>query len=465
MIEKILSGYKLIEKIGTGGMSSVYLGRNVKDGSLAAVKVLKKQYTQEKEHVDRFFKREIDITRNLNHKNIVSLINYGNRSDTYYLIYEYIQGVSLDIFMANNKKLSISNIEKIFLQILSGLAYAHSKGIIHRDVKPQNILITSRGIVKITDFGIAKALSSKTITQTGVFMGSPGYISPEQADGKKVDIRADIYSVGIILFELLVGKLPFRSDTPWGLVHKHIYDAPPDINKLKKNIPLHLSYIVSICLNKKPSERFNSVAEIVEIIKSKSINEKTIIKPVVVLNQAASDEIDRGKVEETYRQTTTNQRYAYNQPLWILILLTILTAGLYQIIWFYKNWRDLNEYNSLGTIPILRTFGLFVPLLGIILVYGQFSDIREYSSEGGIYNTYPPGWLFFGWLMLGVMGSMVIYLGLLMQSVFLLVVQNVLNKYWQRHQSGIQLRTSMSPLEIVILVLSVIFWIIIIATL
>ena len=465
MIGKTLSGYKLIEKIGTGGMSTVYLGRSIKEGSLVAIKVLKRQYTQEKEYVDRFFNREIEITRSLHHKNIVGLINYGHHDDTYYLIYEYVQGVSLDIFMANNKKLSISNIETIFLQILEGLAYAHNNGIIHRDVKPQNILVTPKGTVKITDFGIAKALSSKTITQTGIFMGSPGYISPEQADGKKVDIRSDIYSVGIILFELLVGKLPFHSDTPWGLVHKHIYDAPPDMNKLKKNIPPYLSYIASICLNKKPSERFNSVAEIVKIIKSKSINGQTIIKPVVVLNQAASDEIDRGKVEETYRQTTTNQRYAYNQPLWILILLTILTAGLYQIIWFYKNWRDLNEYNSLGTIPILRTFGLFVPLLGIILVYGQFSDIRERSSEGGIYNTYPPGLLFLGWLVLGALGSMVIYLGLLMQSVFLLIVQNTLNKYWQRHQSGIPLRTSLSPLEIVILATSVIFWIIIIANL
>ncbi|MHB8277096.1 MAG: serine/threonine-protein kinase [Candidatus Humimicrobiaceae bacterium] len=272
-IGKTLSTYNIISKIGAGGMSNVFIGRNLNNGSLAAIKVLKKQYTQDEENVNKFFSREVKITKSLHHKNIVSILDFGRKDDNYFIIYELIEGITLDKYIKNNK-VSIENAENILLQLLSGLSYAHSLAIIHRDIKPQNIMITHKGEVKLTDFGIAKALSSATVTQTGVFMGSPGYISPEQADptilkGEKIDKRTDIYSLGILIFELLSGRIPFTSETPWGIVNKHLNEPVPDIKRFNSSIPDYMVYIVNKCLEKNRKNRFSDVEKIIEIIKLK----------------------------------------------------------------------------------------------------------------------------------------------------------------------------------------------------
>ena len=272
-IGKTLSTYNIMSKIGAGGMSNVFIGRNLSNGSLVAIKVLKKQYTQDEENVNKFFSREVKITKSLHHKNIVSIIDFGRKDDNYFIIYEFIEGITLDKYIKNNK-VSIENVENILLQLLSGLSYAHSLAIIHRDIKPQNIMITPAGVVKLTDFGIAKALSSTTVTQTGIFMGSPGYISPEQADptilkGEKIDKRTDIYSLGILIFELLSGRIPFTSETPWGIVNKHLNEPVPDIKKFNSSIPDYMVYIVNKCLEKNRNNRFSDVEEIVEAIKLK----------------------------------------------------------------------------------------------------------------------------------------------------------------------------------------------------
>jgi Serine/threonine protein kinase len=272
-IGQTLSTYNIISKIGAGGMSDVFIGRNLNNGSLAAIKVLKKQFTQDEENINKYFLREVKITKSLHHKNIVSIIDFGRKDDNYFIIYELVEGITLDKYIKNNK-VSIENVENILLQLLSGLSYAHSLEIIHRDIKPQNIMITPAGVVKLTDFGIAKALSSATVTQTGIFMGSPGYISPEQADptvlkGEKIDKRTDIYSLGILMFELLSGSMPFTSETPWGIVNKHLNEPVPDIKRFNSSIPDYMVYTVNKCLEKNRNNRFSDVEEIIEIIKLK----------------------------------------------------------------------------------------------------------------------------------------------------------------------------------------------------
>jgi len=294
MIGKTLSTYKLLKVLGMGGMSTVYLGKDIRSGSLAALKVLKKAYTQDEDHLKRFFSREINTAKSLDHKNIVKLLDSGKKGDTHFLVYEYIEGLSLDRYLAEHKKLPLKIINSIILQTLAALSHAHSKGIVHRDIKPQNILVTSDEKVKITDFGIAKALSSTTITQTGMFMGSPSYISPEQAEGKKTDGRSDLYSLGVILFEMLTGKLPFKADTPWAIVHKHIYDKPPDLSSILKKIPPYLSDTVSMALSKKPSDRFSSAEEMAHIISTKSVIEPTIIK------KAKTDKTDEREIKPIF---------------------------------------------------------------------------------------------------------------------------------------------------------------------
>lgn len=290
MIGKTLATYKLLKILGMGGMSTVYLGKDIHSGSFAALKVLKKAYTQDEDHLKRFFSREIDTAKSLKHKNIVKLLDYGKKGDTHFLIYEYIEGLSLDRYLAEHKKLPLKTIENIVLQTLAALSHAHSKGIVHRDIKPQNILVTPDVKVKITDFGIAKALSSVTITQTGMFMGSPSYISPEQAEGKKTDGRSDLYSLGVILFEMLTGKLPFKADSPWAIVHKHIYDKPPDLSSIIKKIPPYMSDVVATSLSKKPSDRYSSAEEMAHIINTKSFAKPTIVKKIKA-DKVAKEEV------------------------------------------------------------------------------------------------------------------------------------------------------------------------------
>lgn len=368
MLNKIFSNYKIVEKIGIGGMSNVYLGRNTNSGSLAAVKIIKKQYTQQKDHIERFFTREVEITRGLDHKNIVKLLNYGQKNGTYYLIYEYVPAVSLDRYLIENKKISISNIENISRQILSALAYAHSKGIIHRDIKPQNVLISESGEVKITDFGIAKALSYSTITTTGMFLGSPGYISPEQAEGKKVDNRSDLYSFGVLLFEMLTGKQLFTAETPWAIVNKHINTPAPDISKIVKNIPLHLSRIVTKCLEKNPMDRFSNANEILGVISHKNNNNNLKNSNLKILPKKQT-------IVKTKKPTTKIQ-----------------TTSKFQKIW---------AWNTIILSGVEIVFTLFVYISSIIFIRSYINGVP--TSFGEI------GSIFFISLSLGLMIGLYLY--------------------------------------------------------
>ena len=348
MIGKKLKNYKLLQIIGEGGMSTVYLSRHVDSGSLAAIKVLKRAYTQDQDHLKRFFTREIETTRNLDHPNIVKLLDYGRKDSTYFLIYEYVQGVNLDKYIAKHKKLPVKTIESITLQLLSALSHAHSENIVHRDIKPQNILVTQDGKVKVLDFGIAKALSSTTITQTGMFMGSPGYISPEQAEGQKVDGRSDLYSLGVLLFEMLTKRLPFRADTPAGLLYKHVHEAPPDISKTAKNIPYYLSHIVSKSLEKHPSDRFSSAEEIYNIITSKSYASETMVKTLGLKQSPIL------RLKEEKRETEDKlpkQRLSLSKKLAIILPISAVVIAVLITTIFFLTRNHIPEITNMYLSP------------------------------------------------------------------------------------------------------------------
>lgn len=280
MTAKKLISYTMLEQIGKGEMSQVYMARNQKSGTLVAVKILKNNLLDpDQNHIDSFFNSGVKIIQTLDHPNIVRLLDYGKNKGRYYLIYEYIEGISLASYMAQNKRLSLTAIEQISVQILKALAYAHSKYILHRDIKPQNILITSEGKVKITDFGIPYTFSSWINNPVDSFKGySPAYISPEQADRKNTDNRSDIYSFGIVLFQMLAGQLPFKSDTREELIRQHLTQAPPDIKSFNRAVPDHLAYIVAKCIVKDPKGRFSNVLEIVKLLKSGKLS-KTATPP------------------------------------------------------------------------------------------------------------------------------------------------------------------------------------------
>ncbi|MBM3709593.1 MAG: serine/threonine protein kinase, partial [Actinobacteria bacterium] len=259
-MSKTINNYQIISKIASGGMSEVYLAQDINTGKKVAIKILDAKLSIDPDYLYRF-KKEASICKQLDHENIVKIISYGTFKNNYYIAYEYIEGITLDKFI-KQYNLTITQIEKLSVQILKALSYAHSKNIIHRDIKPSNIIIEDQ-TVKILDFGIAKQQLAATVTKTGLFMGSPHYVSPEQIEGHDIDNRSDIYSFGIVLYEMIQGTVPFSADTPWGIIRAHLDKKEPEITKYA---PIFLKEVVYKCLSKRRQDRFKSADDIISVI-------------------------------------------------------------------------------------------------------------------------------------------------------------------------------------------------------
>lgn len=252
--------YQLLNVVGGGGMAQVYKARDNVLGRVVAVKVLREQYANDVQFVARF-KREAQAAANLAHPNIVNVYDVGQDGDLYYIVMENIAGENLKDLINRSAPLPVDTAISIAAQILSGLEYAHRSGLIHRDIKPQNVLITPQGGVKVTDFGIAKSVSDLGLTEAGLALGTAHYFSPEQAKGERVVPQSDIYAVGVTLYEMLVGRLPFESDSAMGLAYKHISEMPAPPSRLNPNVPPKLDTIVMRALAKEPQQRYTSAAE------------------------------------------------------------------------------------------------------------------------------------------------------------------------------------------------------------
>lgn len=259
--------YQLINVVGGGGMAIVYRARDNVLGRIVAVKVLREQYANDTQFVARF-RREAQAAANLAHPNIVNVYDVGQDGDVYYIVMEHISGQSLKELITRTSPLPVEKAATFAAQILAGLEYAHRSGLIHRDIKPQNVLITSEGAVKVTDFGIAKSVSDLGLTEAGMALGTAHYFSPEQAKGERVVPQSDIYAVGVTLYEMLAGQLPFESDSAVGLAYKHISEEARPLRDLNPNIPVRLENIVRKALAKDPNERFGSAAEMEKALRS-----------------------------------------------------------------------------------------------------------------------------------------------------------------------------------------------------
>ncbi len=265
---RLLNGrYQLISPVGGGGMALVYKARDNVLGRIVAVKVLREQYASDAQFVARF-KREAQAAANLAHPNIVNVYDVGQDGDVYYIIMEYVAGASLKELINSSAPFPVDKGANIAAQILAGLEYAHRSGLIHRDIKPQNVLITPEGGVKVTDFGIAKSVSDLGLTEAGLALGTAHYFSPEQAKGERVVPQSDIYAVGVTLYEMLTGRLPFESDSAVGLAYKHISEEPPSPRAANPSVPPRLEAIVHKALSKEPTERFSSAAEMEKALRA-----------------------------------------------------------------------------------------------------------------------------------------------------------------------------------------------------
>ena len=253
--------YEILEILGEGGMAFVYKARDTQLERFVAIKTLKPTYVNQETFVDRF-KREAKTAANLNHPNIVQIFDWGIEDEPYFVM-EYIEGNTLTSIIAKNRTISLSDILFIGAQVSSGLHAAHQKGLVHRDIKPGNIMITPDGKVKVTDFGIVSLQNEESdITKTGSILGTASYISPEQAQGKSVSIESDLYSLGTVLYELITGKAPFSGDSPISTATKHLTEKPEKPSLFRRDLPKGVESAILKLLEKATYDRFKSAEDL-----------------------------------------------------------------------------------------------------------------------------------------------------------------------------------------------------------
>ena len=258
--QKINDRYEIIKTIGEGGMANVYLAEDTILERKVAIKVLRGDLSNDEKFIRRF-KREALSVSNLSHPNIVEVYDVGEEDGNYYIVMEYIEGKTLKQLLQKRGALTLTEVIDIMSQLTDGLAHAHEAYIIHRDIKPQNIMIEDNGRIKITDFGIAMALNSTQLTQTNSVMGSVHYLPPEQANGKGSTVKSDIYSLGILMYELLTGSVPFKGDTAVEIALKHMKEKIPSVRKQNPTIPQSVENIILKATAKNPKNRYDSVRE------------------------------------------------------------------------------------------------------------------------------------------------------------------------------------------------------------
>lgn len=261
--------YEILEKIGTGGMSDVYKAKDHKLNRFVAVKVLKQEFSENANFVSKF-RIEAQAAAGLMHPNIVNVYDVGEESENHYIVMELVEGITLKKYIEKKARLSVKEAVSIAIQVSMGIEAAHNNHIIHRDIKPQNIIISKEGKVKVTDFGIAKAATSNTITSN--VMGSVHYTSPEQARGGYSDEKSDIYSLGVTMFEMLTGRVPFNGETTVAIAIKHIQEEFPSPREYVPEIPVSVEQIVMKCCQKSPDRRYQSMSELIVDLKQSLIS-------------------------------------------------------------------------------------------------------------------------------------------------------------------------------------------------
>jgi tRNA A-37 threonylcarbamoyl transferase component Bud32 len=357
MVGDVLSDrYEVEELIGTGGMSSVYRARDQLLGRMVALKVLHQQYTEDEDYVERF-RREARAVAALSHPNIVTVIDRGEHEGRPFIVFEYVEGENLKKQIERLGPAPVGEALELALQVARGLSFAHQNGLVHRDVKPQNVLLNGDGQAKVTDFGIARSLDVQHgMTQTGTVLGTSDYIAPEQAQGHRVDEHTDVYSLGVVLYELLTGEVPFPGENFVAVAMRHINEPPPPIRDRRPDVSPRLEAAVHRAMAKDPRDRFQTMAELAD-----------------ELDACLAEVADGGVTQRNARVRVRRRRAPRRRgiPRWMLAVLLLAAAALAAAAaaaFLYDRSRDDGrgsaKLSPAATPPHLRGAGAFDPFGG-----------------------------------------------------------------------------------------------------
>ena len=336
--DKVLADrYQLVEQIGSGGMAIVYRAVDLRTGHNVAVKLLRPDLAQNTEYVNRF-QREAIAASKMTHHNIVNLLDVGMDGPNRYLVMEYVQGKTLKELIRERKRIPAETAGQITIRILSALQHAHENGIIHRDIKPQNILVNADGLIKVADFGIARMANTDTLTHTDKVMGSVHYFSPEQARGRAADARSDIYSVGVVLYEMLTGKVPFDGESYEPIAMQHLHAKPTPISQLAPDVPPAIAHVCMVAMSKDPDHRYQTAREMAADLRMAMAGRSDMMyahplestdgmmpaRQVPAQPQPGSQGVQRLAGNTGAQRTAGRPRRRINVLWWSITLLTVL---------------------------------------------------------------------------------------------------------------------------------------------
>ena len=405
MIGHELGGrYEIIERIGGGGMALVYKAHDILLGRNVAIKVLRQQFVDDEEFIRRF-RREAQSAASLSHPNVVSIYDVGQEDEIHYIVMEYIEGFNLNEIIKERAPLQVEESIRIAAQICDALDHAHQNQIIHRDIKPHNILIGRNGRVKVTDFGIARAVTSTTITQTGSVLGSVHYFSPEHAKGVLTGEKSDLYSLGIVLYQMLTATLPFLGESPISVALKHLqeeFDDPKGVNPL---IPQSVENIILKSMRKNPSERYHSAKEMLKdldtcLLPERRNEPKLQFAEVDVDQTRAMPAIKSMNREPSYSRANKlfdeddddntiedkrNKKWV-KPTLWITLTLVLLVS-MAGVIWYVNNKLVVPEVTIPNVINLQEDIAIAdLTELGIVIEDPIVRTYKEGFEEGEVYD-------------------------------------------------------------------------------